>query len=157
MTTLYQRLGLPWHILLQREVVRLFMPCDVYDVSETLCGDHSNVGTFVGECGVGRDGSTMDKLIDFRQWHISFVTESYQTIKNCLGWVVRGGRDFFDNATALIIISIIEVSESSTNVDADSLHEDSFRLRHSIERGLSHARTVMLLTQQSSCWISNTQ
>src|SRR5690625_2439871 len=99
----------------------------------------------------------MDKLIDFRQWHISFVTESYHTIKNCLGWVGRSGRDLFDNAYALFMISIIEVSATSTNVDADSLHEDSFHLRHSIERGLSHARTVMLLTQQSSCWISNTQ
>ena len=114
-----ERPRLPRQLLLEREVERLLVPGDVDDVAEAVRRDHPGLRAGMREHDVGRDGRSVQEVVDVRQRDAGLRAQRLDALDDAARGVVRGRRDLVDGDPALLLVDQDQVGERAADVDAD--------------------------------------
>ena len=131
----HQRLRLPGHVELQREVVRPLVPRHVQNVAEAAGRDHADFRAGALDDHVGRNRCSVKNEVDRARCHARQAADFQDSTDNALGLIPRRARDLRDRHLPLAIGDALKdnVGESAADIDADPDH-----------RKLSKARRVLV-------------
>ena len=120
-----ERLRLPGHVELQREIVRTFVPSHMQDVAESTRGDHAHVGALTLDHHVGRHRRAVQHHVD-RAWrHPGDAAHFHHALYDGYGLIGgRRGNFVHENPLLAPLQGLFEndVGEGSSDVHAHSDH-----------------------------------
>ena len=127
----HQRLRLPGHVELQREVVRPLVPRHVQNVAEAAGRDHADFRAGTLDDHVGRNRCSMKNGVNRAGRHARQAADLQNSCDNALGLIPRRARHLGDGYLSLAIGHALEdnVGKRAADIDADPDHRNLSRAR----------------------------